>query len=54
MVHIDLQNQNLKKQHNVLSAPFILDGNVNIEQDDQSGDHKPNLYEWMYFQGTDQ
>ena len=24
------------------------------EQDKQSGDQRPNLYEWMYFQGTDQ
>ena len=29
MVHIDLQNQDLKKQYHVLSAPFILGGKVN-------------------------
>ena len=29
MVHIELQNQDLKKQYHVLSAPFILGGKVN-------------------------
>ena len=39
-VHIDLKNQDWKKQYHVLSASFILGGKV-TEQDKQSGDHKP-------------